>query len=534
MADSKKLDTLTKEIIKCGSDVHYFINTYVKIQHPTRGLISFITYPYQDKCLDDFKNHRNNILLKARQLGMSTLTAAYVVWLALFQTDKNILIMATKQEIAMNILTKIKTTIANLPTWLVLPKVIEDNKHKLAFNNGSVIQAIARSDSAGRSEALSLLIVDEGAHIADFQKIWTGLKPTVSAGGNVIIISSPNGVGNQYHKLWVDADAGLNNFNPIKLPWNVHPEHDDQWFAEETKGQSDREINQEYLCSFLGSSDTFIQQNDLMWLKTLEKDPIERTGFDRNVWVWKHPVYTHKYILSADIARGDSKDYSSFHVIDCNESEIVCEYKGKIPPDRFGDLIFEFGNKYNKAVVCPEANTFGFMTITRLKDLGYPKLFKRESRDYDDFYSDKPEEKYGFNTQKQSRMLILNKLEELIRNRILKSYSSRLNQEFQTFNFVNTRAQALKGYNDDVIMSLAIGAWLFDAVFGFTKNSNKFDSTIINTMKVSQKGMSSVPLVNEVRPLSNISTFQYGKPKEVDEAMQRRFPHAADFSWLLK
>ena len=218
------------EIIKCGKDPKYFFNSYLKIQHPVRGLIDFDTYEFQDDCVDIFLDSRFSIILKSRQLGLSTLVAAYSVWMAIFQREKNILIIATKLSVAQNFITKVKTMIRNLPKWLILPEIDENNKQLIKFSHGSSIKAIPTSEDAGRSEALSLLIVDEAAFVRNFDTIWTGLYPTVSTGGRVIVLSTPNGVGGQYYTLYTEAESGLNEFTSIRLPWNVHPERGDEWF----------------------------------------------------------------------------------------------------------------------------------------------------------------------------------------------------------------------------------------------------------------------------------------------------------------
>src|SRR5271154_1969308 len=104
MADSGKVlsrANQVQEIIACGKDPMYFIKKYAKIQHPSRGTIPFETYDFQDDCLREFEKHRLNIVLKSRQLGLSTLVAAYAAWLAIFYKDKNILVIATKLPTAM-------------------------------------------------------------------------------------------------------------------------------------------------------------------------------------------------------------------------------------------------------------------------------------------------------------------------------------------------------------------------------------------------------------------------------------------------
>lgn len=185
-----------REIVKCGKNSEYFIRTYTKIQHSTQGIIPFETYDFQNTCLESFEKHRLNIVLKSRQLGLSTICAAYAVWMMIYQKDKNVLVVATKLSTAINFIKKVRTIVENLPKWLLLPK-FEPSKQQITFSNGSSIKAIPTSPDAGRSEALSLLIIDEAAWIRDFDDIWTGLAPTFSTGGRAIILSTPNGVGGQ-------------------------------------------------------------------------------------------------------------------------------------------------------------------------------------------------------------------------------------------------------------------------------------------------------------------------------------------------
>ena len=265
-----------REIIKCGKDPTHFFNTYVKIQHPTKGTIPFKTYDFQDQCVEDFRQHRFNIVLKSRQLGLSTISAAYAAWLAIFYKDKNILVIATKLSVAQNFIRKVKFVLHSMPKWLLLPEIVNNNKQALEFSNGSTIKAIPTSEDAGRSEALTLLIVDEAAFVRNFDTIWTGLYPTLSTGGQAIVLSTPNGVGGQYYDLWRQAESGENVFNPIKLPWDVHPDRDDVWFAEETKNMSKKQIAQELLCDFQASGETFLQAEDIEHFRQMIKDPIER------------------------------------------------------------------------------------------------------------------------------------------------------------------------------------------------------------------------------------------------------------------
>ncbi len=482
-----------KEIIKCGKDPSYFINKYVKIQHPTRGLVPFDTYPFQDDCVKDFVDHRFNIILKSRQLGISTLSACYAVWLATFYKDKNILVIATKLAVAQNFIKKVKTALRSMPAWLMLPEITSANKQGVEFSNGSAIKAVPTSDDAGRSEALSLLIVDEAAFIRNFDELWMGLYSTLSTGGRAIVLSTPNGVGDKYHELCMGAENGENVFNFIKLMWDVHPERDDEWFETETKNMSRKQIAQELMCDFAASGDTFLTAADLEKVSMQIQQPLEKWGPDMGVWVWKYRLSEHKYVISADVSRGDAADYSAFHVFDITTSEQVAEYKGKLPPDQFAVLLAEAGNRYGEALICPENNTYGYATIMKLVDIGYKNLyFKNEKDKYAALYGmGTPETaKIGFQTNSQSRGQILTKLEETVRTGAVRFYSSRFYDELKTFIWKGNKAQAQKGKNDDLVIASAIGVWLFDTdpnnhkqthdlnkamLAGFNVNSNKAD-----------------------------------------------------------
>jgi hypothetical protein len=126
-----------------------------------------------------------------------------------------------------NLVKKVKAMIKNVPPWFdQLATIAIDNRSSFVLNNGSEIKASSTSADAGRSEALSLLVIDEAAHIEGFDDLWTALQPTMAAGGRCIALSSPNGVGNWFHKTYVSADSGENDFHPTRFIGRLHPERD--------------------------------------------------------------------------------------------------------------------------------------------------------------------------------------------------------------------------------------------------------------------------------------------------------------------
>jgi len=519
-----------KEIIKCGKDPVYFVNRYVKIQHPTRGLIPFDTYSFQDDCFSDFVDHRFNIILKSRQLGISTLTACYAVWLACFYRDKNVLVIATKLAVAQNFIKKVKTAIRSMPKWLTIPEVISANKQGVEFSNGSTIKAVPTSDDAGRSEALSLLIVDEAAFIRNFDELWLGLYSTLSTGGRAIVLSTPNGVGDKYHELCMGAENGENEFNFIKLLWDVHPERNDEWFESETKNMSRKQIAQELMCDFAASGDTFLSSADIEKLSMRIQKPLERWGPDMGVWVWKYALSEHKYVISADVARGDAADYSAFHVFDTTTSEQVAEYKGKVPPDHFATLLAEAGKRYGTALICPENNTYGYATVMKLVDLGYRNLyFKNEKDRFSALYGNSTPDvsRIGFQTNVQTRGQALTKLEESIRTNAVRFYSSRFYGELKTFVWKGSKAQAQKGKNDDLVMSAAIGVWIFETTPSHNAQAQDLNKAMLDGFATNDRG--------QRKPYNPWSRFAFNpfKPYHMSSMPASGSADGIDFSWVL-
>jgi hypothetical protein len=537
MTTTPSRQAVVAEILKCGKDPTYFMKKYCKIQHQLRGLIPFDTYDFQNDCVKQFQQHRFNIVLKSRQLGLSTVSAAYVVWYAIFKKDKNILVIATKLNTAINFIKKVKTMLDGLPPWLLLTK-FEPTKQSIRFDNGSTITAVPTSPDAGRSEALALLIVDEAAFIRDFDEIWTSLYPTLSTGGSAIILSTPNGVGGQYYKLWTEAESGANDFNPIRLPWDVHPEHDQDWFNKETRNLTKRQIAQEFLCDFVSSGDTFLQPTEFEKLRLMIKQPILKEGPQNGVWIWKNPEQGHKYIISADVARGDAADYSTFHVIDYESCEVCVEFMGKIPPDRLAEILSLYGRRYNNALICPEQNTFGYFTCVKLRDEGYPSLYYTNNGG--DLFGYKPTDTDlvpGFSTQTKTRTQILTKLEESIRNSRLKSYSQRLFDQLQAFIWNGSKAQASKDAHDDLIMSLAIGTWLAAGESGNDSQGMAMAMAMLKATAVGNRNFNDLPGgLNQVRPVPN-SQIQGFTPDKVHQARKPedvKHVDVSDFSWLFK
>jgi len=484
---------IMKEIVRCGKKPSYFINTYAKITHPQRGLIPFHLYNFQRDLLDDFEDHRFNVILKARQLGISTITAAYIAWLMIFHREKNVLVIATKFTTAANLVKKVKAIIRGLPQWLKISDVTIDNRASFELSNGSQIKASSTSGDAGRSEALSLLVIDEAAHVEGLDDLWMGLYPTLSTGGRCIALSTPNGVGNWFHKIYIEAEMGTNDFYPGKLQWHEHPDRDQKWFEKETKNMSRREIAQELECNFNMSGETVFDGVDIEKYSLAIKEPTYRTGIDRNLWIWETYQPAATYMVAADVARGDGKDYSVLHVFKLETMEIVAEYQGKVTPDIFSRILYDVANEYGKCLLVVENNSVGFAVLEKLRDLKYPNIYYsiKSTHEFIEEYraENMSNAVAGFTNSQKTRPLIIAKMEEFVRNNLIKIYSSRLLSEMKTFIWNHGRPEAMRSYNDDLIMACAIGCWVRDTALAVNKKDIEYkkafiDSTILTSTEL--------------------------------------------------
>jgi hypothetical protein len=493
-------DIIKSEYKKCALSPVYFMKKYVKIQHPQRGTISFNLFPFQEKTLQEFHDFDFNIVLKSRQMGISTLVAAYSLWLMVFHSDKNILVISTKQTVATELISKVRFANKNLPTWFgrFNVKCVEDNKLSLKFQNGSRIQATSSAGDAGRSFALSLLIMDEAAFIDGIDEIWTAAYPTLSTGGRSIILSTPNGVGNFFHKMWRDAESkkvnGLKAFNPIRLPWNLHPERDQTWRDQQTAvAKSPKEAAQECDCDFLTSGATLVDLSIIEWYKeTMQREPVECRGLDRSEWVWQYPDYSRMYIVCADVARGDGTDYSSYHVLDAETLDQCVEYKGQIDTTSFGHKLVSVATEYNKALLIIENTGIGWAPIQVVIDSGYPNTFystvdlkyvEVQKQLITKFYSEEKKMVPGFSTTIKTRPLIISRLEQYFRDKSVNIFSTRMLSELETFIWDKGKVVAMSGYNDDLCMALGIGLWVRETALKLRNQQLDYSRAMAGSLK---------------------------------------------------
>lgn len=368
-----------KTLARVVQDVFYF-SLFIFVVHPVRGKVRFELYPYQKSVLYQFVKNRFNIILKFRQAGITELISMYCLWLAMYHPNKKINIISIKDTTAKKVLKKIKYMYKNLPSYLQVPIVNGrtgeyGSASMIEFNNGSFIESIPTSPEAGRSEALSLLVIDEAAIVRWADQIWAAAFPTLSTGGSAIVNSTPYGILNFYHSKWVDAIAGGNEFTPIRLYWKMHPERDIDWYNQMSTALGPKRTAQEIDGDFLSSGNSVF---DLMDIKAIEdclsEFPIIKRRYNGQYLQFNEPEPDKDYFIGADVATGRATDYSSFTCMDkVGEEQAV--YKGRMSVDKYARLLGDTGQLFNWATLAPESNDVGLAVTSMLQAEGYPKLY---------------------------------------------------------------------------------------------------------------------------------------------------------------
>ena len=467
-AENVQIEFTTEQIqeyLKCKSDPIYFAKNYVKIVSLDEGLVPFDMYDFQEKLITNFHENRFNIAKLPRQTGKSTTVVSYLLHYALFNDNIRIAILANKAETARELLGRLQLSYENLPKWLQ-QGVDSWNKGSLELENGSKIVAASTSSSAVRGNSFNIIFLDEFAFIPNHiaEQFFSSVYPTISSGTStkVIIISTPNGM-NMFYKLWHDAERGKNGYKPLEVHWSAVPGRDAEWKRQTIANTSERQFTQEFECEFLGSVDTLITPSKLRMM--VYDDPLNRSkGLD----VYEDPIENNNYLMTVDVSRGMSNDYSAFIVFDISKFPytVVAKYKNnEIKPMLFPSIIYDVAKAYNKAFVLAEVNDIGEQVSSILHyDLEYDNILMcsmrgRAGQMVGQGFSGKKTQ-LGIKMSKTVKKVGCSNLKTIIEDDklIIKDYD--IISELTTFIQKSQSFEAEEGCNDDLAMCLVIFAWL--------------------------------------------------------------------------
>ena len=294
----------------------------------------------------------------------------------------------------------------------------------------------------------------------------------------------------------MDAEDHLNDFNFIRLHWTVHPDREQDWRDEQDALLGPSLAAQECDCDFITSGQSVVDGIILEEYRTTQvKEPMEKRGIDSNVWIWEPPNYTKDYVVCADVSRGDSTDYSAFHILDVESLEQVAEYKGRMSTRDYGNLLVNMATEYNNALLVIENNNIGWATIQQVIDREYENLFYM-SKDLQvvDVHKqinnkiNRTEKQLipGFTITSKTRPLVVSKLEEFFREKLVTVHSQRLIDELFVFIYNGSRAEAMRGYNDDLVMSYAMGLWIRETALRLRAEGISLQKKAMNSITSNQ------------------------------------------------
>jgi hypothetical protein len=473
----KKVNTpveFTKEQIlefqKCAKDPIYFMENYIRIVSLDEGLVPFKMYDFQRHIVRTIHDNRFTICKLPRQSGKSTTTVSYLLHYALFNPNSNIAILANKSSTARDILGRVQLAYENLPKWLQ-QGVINWNKGNIELENKSVIVAAATSSSAIRGGSYNIIFLDEFAFVPAniAEMFFSAVYPTISAGTKtkMIIVSTPYGM-NQFYKLWTDAENKRNDYVPIEVHWSEVPGRDEKWKEATIRNTSPEQFQQEFECEFLGSVNTLISPAKIK--NMAYNDPIQsNAGLD----VYEDPKKGNTYVCTVDVARGVSKDYSAFVILDVTQMpfKIVAKFRNnEIRPLLFPHTIEKVCKAFNHAHVLVETNDLGQQIAEALQfELEYDNLLMTTQRGragqiLGAGFSGRGSG-FGVKMTKQIKKIGCANIKTLIESDKILINDFNIIEEMSTFIRKGQSWQADDGNTDDLMMCLVIFGWLSNQPF---------------------------------------------------------------------
>jgi hypothetical protein len=265
---------------RCAADPVYFAQKYWWIQHP-EGRRLFVMRPEQRETLGAFLTEKKTIILKARQIGYTTLTTFFAFWATWFHADRKVIILSMTEDDAFDALGMANFGQGLLPEWMKTYKTrrLDNNKSFMTFSNGSSIVVDAAKNDPARGQTAWLVVMDEAAKFPNPEDAWASIEPATDIGGRVCVLSTANGVGNWYHTQWLVANEPDSSWRHVFNNWRAVPERDDAWYEQKLIDYAHIPwfVHQEYPTTpeeaFLKSGNAFF---DVEFLQGLELREPER------------------------------------------------------------------------------------------------------------------------------------------------------------------------------------------------------------------------------------------------------------------
>ena len=399
-------DKYVSEFLKCKSDFDYFCRNYILIEIPGKD-VKLKPYRKQVELVNLIEEKHYVLVLKSRQIGISTIIQAYSAWLANFFSNAVIGIISKDGKEATDFARAIRGMVEKLPDWMKPPKgplgkgFAKRTEQSFILTNGSKVYASPVNPNAPdktlRGKALTFLVIDEAAFVHYMDTAWTSLVPALSTNqiqarkANVpygtVVLSTPNktvGVGEWYFKRYQSAVSRDDIFEPFVIHWKSIPElaEDPNWYKTQCKlfNNDQRKIAQELELKFLPAEGSFFEPETVEKVQDAVHKPIEKIKlFNGEIWKFSNPIPNRYYILGVDTAPEHGEDRSAITVWDYEVMEQVAEYQGKCKVLDFVKVVKVLATQYPGLIVI-ESNSYGNQVVEQLHFSEFGFMIYKEKR----------------------------------------------------------------------------------------------------------------------------------------------------------
>jgi hypothetical protein len=535
-------EQLIIEVTKCHRDTPYALRTYLQTFDNTKSkYVPLDLFPDQISLIEDYEKFNENIALKYRQAGVSTVTAAWASKKLAFakkSKPEKVLIIANKLDTSVEMANKIRSFTEQWPSWVGIGFSNEKNAARhFKLNNDCEVKAVATSKDALRGYTPTILIFDEAAFIDADSDFWAACMASLSTGGKVIVVSTPNRQDPIYYEIYDQALRNMNDFKISEMFWFKDPRYTKDLYMVKTTDlvhfllnreeypqdavvdlsvdnpyERDHEITKDYIergykpcsdwfekmvkklkfdrrkvaqeleCNFLSSGDNVFDSETLQRIKNNHIQEPKAKLMGNALWIFDEPEAGHKYVMGIDVSRGDSEDFSCIQIIDFDERKQVLEYIGKVPPDIVAEIAYKWGTMYNAYCVIDLTGGMGVATARKLQEMNYRCGMYVDNVDTQNKWKWDPKMNdkipgINFNSK---RVQIISSFEEAIRHGFIVR-STRLHNEMTGFIYINGRPDHQKNAHDDGIMSISMATYVGEKSFQQLEKNINHTKAMINS-----------------------------------------------------